>query len=744
MNDRRAWPAVSIVIPTHDGKGLLAACLDSVRRLDYPRHRLETIVVDNISSDGTAPWLRRRYPWVRVLRNAENSYCGANNMGIRRAKGAYVAFLNNDAVVDKAWLKGLVARAETDERIAGVTGKVLFPDGRINGAGHQHLKPFYVRDRGFGERDRGQYDSVSELDSISLCAALFRRASLIDAGLLDEDFVMYYEDVELCHRLRRKGWKLLYEPGSVVRHRWNATSGRLGIDYFFNNRNRLLFVAKHFPERLPRHVLDSRFYKHGRYRHKCIEYLYAVVPEALAKLRKSVSGGRARRIGGRVLRGLAAVYDPETLRRLRLRWEVMLGDRRIRVGVYDHALHFVGGGQKYVLTMAKILSERMDIEYLSNYPVSARRLSRWHGMDVDFPIRVIRLPAYAGQDRRAIDPGLVRRASDNPFDAVSARSSRYDFFINANMLSRVRPRASTSVFICHFPDQDKDEAWYADRYDVVVNNSEYCAHWMRAKWGMSPDLTVFPPIDMNGARAAKENIILSVSRFEESGSKKQREMVLAFARLCGRHPEVARRWRLVLCGGHLPGEDYLRKVAATHLLCGARLPVEIRANVGAGELRRLYGSAKIFWHLCGLGETEPQRIEHFGMTTVEAMQNSCVPVAFNGGGQREIVESGRSGYLVDTSAALERATLRLIRHPRLLRRLAGAARRRSRAFSVGVFRKAVVELFRRLETEYRAPPRPTVEQVAHGRLLERLRRDARIAPRAVPGTPAPAVPAAVV
>jgi len=148
---RKTLPSVSIVVVTYDGRGLLPACLDSVRRLDYPKHRLETIVVDNGSSDGTLEFLRLKYPWVRTLRNDENNYCRANNLGVREASGAYVAFLNNDAEVDPGWLKSLIARARSDRRIAGVTGKTLFPDGRINSVGHRHFKPFYVRDRGYAE-----------------------------------------------------------------------------------------------------------------------------------------------------------------------------------------------------------------------------------------------------------------------------------------------------------------------------------------------------------------------------------------------------------------------------------------------------------------------------------------------------------------------------------------------------------------------------------------------------------------
>ncbi|MBI4386906.1 MAG: glycosyltransferase [Elusimicrobia bacterium] len=733
MPHSRSWPGVSVVVVSHNGKVLLPACLASVRRLDYPRRRIETIVVDNASTDGTAEWLKRGYPWVRVLRSEDNNFCRANNLGIRRAKTKYIGFLNNDATVEKAWLRELVRLAERHPDAAGITSKILLPDGRINSVGHLRLKEFYVRDRGFAEADHGQYDRAAEVGSISLCAALFRRKSLLDAGLLDEDFVMYYEDVELCHRLKKKGWRFWCSPRGIAHHLWGATSHKLDIEHFFANRNRLLFLAKHFPDRLPRHILDSQFYKHNH-----VEYLFAVVGEVLAKL--SVSTPKAEAVAQALLRSLAKIFDAETMGRLRMRWEVMQGRRRPRVGIYDHALHFVGGGQKYVLRMAEALRDRFDVEYIANYPIAPDRLREWHKGGrgkLDFPIRIIPLPFYIRQKNALINPGYVTSPFNNPFEAVSRQSARYDFFINANMLDYVRPRAHTSVFVCHFPGHAKNAAWYVDHYDVIINNSGFTSRWMQARWGLRPDMLLYPPIDMNGAKSKKRNIILSVARFEKTGTKKQKEMVLAFSRLCRKQPLIAKRWKLVLCGGHLPEASCLAEVTATQLLADPTLPVEIRTNVGMDRLRRLYSSAKIFWHLCGLGETEPYRMEHFGMATAEAMQNSCVPVVFNGGGHREIVRHGRDGYLINSIKGLEKTTLQLIERPRRLRRLAQAARRRSAAFSARLFRIRVTDLFKRLESEYRNPPRPRIEQIAHGKLLHELRRDARIAVRIAPAKLAP-------
>jgi glycosyltransferase involved in cell wall biosynthesis len=235
-------------------------------------------------------------------------------------------------------------------------------------------------------------------------------------------------------------------------------------------------------------------------------------------------------------------------------------------------------------------------------------------------------------------------------------------------------------------------------------NSLYTAQWVKRFWGLEPDLLVYPPVEMEASPAEKENVILSVARFEPSGSKKQRELIQAFEMLRTSHPDLLRDWRLVLVGGSLPQNPYLE--AIERMARESTAPVQVRANVPLAELRGHYAKAKIFWHACGLGEKDPRLIEHFGMTTVEAMQNQCVPVVIDGGGQREIVEHGRSGYRFNSIHDLCDYTLKLITTPELMERLKEAAGQRGQEFTQKRFEAAVDRLFRTLEEEYRRTPVP--------------------------------------
>ena len=136
-------PKVSIIIPHYKGKRLIKECLASLQQLNYPKEHLEIKVVDNCSSDGSLRGLRKEFPRVSILKNNENNYCKANNIGFAHSEGHYVGFLNNDTVADKNWLMGLVKVMEEDKKIGCAGGKILLPDGRIQSAGHVEFPDHY-------------------------------------------------------------------------------------------------------------------------------------------------------------------------------------------------------------------------------------------------------------------------------------------------------------------------------------------------------------------------------------------------------------------------------------------------------------------------------------------------------------------------------------------------------------------------------------------------------------------------
>ncbi len=247
---------------------------------------------------------------------------------------------------------------------------------------------------------------------------------------------------------------------------------------------------------------------------------------------------------------------------------------------------------------------------------------------------------------QCIDSSIIVEDMENPFDEIARESKNYDIFINANQLEKVKPLSPISIFFCHFPNTFRNRHFAVDDYTFIIANSQFTVKWLEKRWNLQPTFMLYPPVEIATVKVPKEKIILAVGQFEAGGTKKQIELIKAFRSLLGDYPEEFQGWRLILAGSSIPKNPYLKTVQ--NLLKQDSRAIELKVNADFDEVKSLYAKASIFWHGCGLGEVNPQRFEHFGMATVEAMQNSCAPIVFNGGGQPEIVEHGRSGFLFNT------------------------------------------------------------------------------------------------
>jgi GT2 family glycosyltransferase len=244
----------SVVIVNWNRRELLERALDSLQT--QTEQDFEVIVVDNGSTDGSGRMLDLRASAgysrpLRVIANSENrGFCAANNQGIAVARGEYIALLNNDAEAGPEWLSAMCQALETRPDYGMAACKILDWDDprRIDKAGHLIFWDGQNRGRGTGEMDEGQYDQVEDALWPDGCAALYRRSMLAEIGGFDEDFFAYADDAELGLRARIAGWKCIYVPDAVVRHRRGSTLGRFSSRRMeLIERNRLLLVWKHFP-----------------------------------------------------------------------------------------------------------------------------------------------------------------------------------------------------------------------------------------------------------------------------------------------------------------------------------------------------------------------------------------------------------------------------------------------------------------------------------------------------------------
>lgn len=227
--ERARLPRVCIVIPNLDGRDVLPECLDSVAALDYASGRVEVVLVDNASSDGSIDLARQRMPTIRVVRHERNlGFAAACNAGARAANGAEViVFLNNDMRFERDFLLELVAPLVRGE-CAATTAKILGWDGGTidtSGTGTTFLG--IAVQPGYGEAPRPEHDVPRRTLFPCGGAMAIDAAVLRDVGGFDEEYFAYYEDLDLGWRMWVMGHETHYVPSALCRHRHSHTSNRL-------------------------------------------------------------------------------------------------------------------------------------------------------------------------------------------------------------------------------------------------------------------------------------------------------------------------------------------------------------------------------------------------------------------------------------------------------------------------------------------------------------------------------------
>ena len=234
-------PLVSVVIVNWNGRRFLDACLNAVAAQEGVQ--AETILVDNGSTDGSVVYVAERFPWVRVVALQNNlGFAGGNNAGVREARGRYVAFLNNDTVPDRDWLKRLVAGTGGDETILA-TSRIVYMHDRsvIDSAGDGMLRWGGAFKRHHGGRVETA-PPPGEVFGVCGAACLVARRVFDELGGFDERFFVSHEDVDLSYRARLRGYHCRYVADAIVAHHGSATLGRSSGSAVFHGQRNLEWV----------------------------------------------------------------------------------------------------------------------------------------------------------------------------------------------------------------------------------------------------------------------------------------------------------------------------------------------------------------------------------------------------------------------------------------------------------------------------------------------------------------------
>lgn len=213
---------------------------------------MEVIVVDNASIQDEASIIAERYPQVKVIRSTQNlGFAGGNNLGIKEAKGKYILLINNDTYFKEFNIDSLIERLESSDKIGIICPKLRFAWGNnsIQYAGYTPLSPITVRNQaiGFGEEDRGQYDTAHPTSYAHGAAMLIKRKAIDEVGLMPECFFLYYEELDWSMMFARNGYEIWYDSACTVFHKESQTTGQNSpLRTYYITRNRLLLVKRNY------------------------------------------------------------------------------------------------------------------------------------------------------------------------------------------------------------------------------------------------------------------------------------------------------------------------------------------------------------------------------------------------------------------------------------------------------------------------------------------------------------------
>ena len=239
---------ISVITINYNGIKDTCALLDTIPQIDD----METIVVDNASNEDEASIIEKRYPEVKVIRSKENlGFAGGNNLGIKAARGKYFFFINNDTILNPqpSALSHLISRLESNEKIAAVCPKIRFAwaQNPIQFAGYTPLSRITMRNRsiGYGEEDRGQYDSAHPTPYAHGAAMMVKREAIEKVGLMPECYFLYYEELDWSMMFKRAGYDIWYEPACTIYHKESQSTGQDSpLKAYYLTRNRLLFAKR--------------------------------------------------------------------------------------------------------------------------------------------------------------------------------------------------------------------------------------------------------------------------------------------------------------------------------------------------------------------------------------------------------------------------------------------------------------------------------------------------------------------
>jgi GT2 family glycosyltransferase len=266
-------PDVSIVILNFNTLNLTRMCLESLAKSRLGHYKMEVIICDNASTDGTETMVKKEFPQVIIIQNGKNvGFAAGNNPGIRESKGRFVLLLNSDSEVTPTAIATMITFMDAHPEAGAATCKLVLPNGVMDPACHRgfptpwaaityvtKMEKILPHTNLFGQYHQGykNLEIAHQVDAISGAFFMVRREVVHSVGLLDEDYFMYAEDIDWAFRIKKAGWEIWFNPAATGLHkkkqsgRASAVSKRRIKSELYFHKNNWLFYKKNYTDTYP-------------------------------------------------------------------------------------------------------------------------------------------------------------------------------------------------------------------------------------------------------------------------------------------------------------------------------------------------------------------------------------------------------------------------------------------------------------------------------------------------------------
>jgi glycosyltransferase involved in cell wall biosynthesis len=707
------FPLLSIIVPVYNVKPYIERCLDSIINQTYSN--LDIILIDDGSTDESGTICDEyalKDSRIRVIHKQNGGLSSARNAGLEIVRGDLIAFVDSDDWIDTdtySWLVQIYNETQADIIVFGYyevknrkhlkrtkngfqdTNKIFTNTDAVNLLFEDEFLNNYVWNKLYTAKlfMRHRFTEGVTFEDIYLTYLLFLDANMV---YIAGDHYKYYYFQRSSSIVHTNDYKKKKDMLEGVYSRYDHLKDDPGISREALAKSVLTSFMNIFCE-YPRQSKELND-KYSFFINENSEALKSYSLHIAHKLFLHLPLNLFRMIHCRPVR---EIYNFIKKKRYHnhIKIGLYIGDILFRTGGTEiNCAHIIYALQKtYSNPDITVFSEKYKDTAIPEWDIAAH-LNKMFGLALNN--HNMRLSLVYADKTSVIGRALFERR-------LKKASKKYDLFFNCSM-NLYTFAGGKNIAIIHFPQYRKVNSPFVKKhpfaylpalkqdnqfihsYCLYVFYSKYVQYWFDRIWHIDSKKTKLVNIAVNMAspsNTAKKNTVFVCSRIEQS--KEIEVLVAAFLA----SETLKNSFRLVIAGAVI-GEtmDYLKKLRD---MIGDYLDmVTLHENPAYSDIQNYYNEAKIFWHAKGysvIEENDPFGLEHFGITTVEAMSAGCVPVVINKGGQKEIVDEGINGFRWDTPDELVQKTILLTQNEAMLAEMSNAARIKARTYTLDQFVK---------------------------------------------------------